>query len=248
MRRIAFLILVLLPYISSAQFENDTEPYLIRVQGEFIAKQMPENVVVIMDIAVTNKEYKDCFENALKTSSVLKNTFTKNGIKEESIKTKDFSVQEDYVWEKGERIKKGYKASVNMEIENAYNNEFTNNLLRSLRENTFEVNYIIRFSLSDKQKEKLRQKAIEESVKDAINKANTIAKASNVELGEIYKISYGTSFDFNSGGIDNDIIDEHLMIPIMRQQADPPRAPGIDFNPQEIAIKKTIIVEWKIKK
>lgn len=244
MRRIAFFILAFLPFLTNAQFANETEPYIIKVQGEFIAKQKPENIIVSLSITETDKEYQTCFDNAFKTLNTLKKAFTKNGILEESIKTKDLSVQEDFAWDNSKRIKKGYKAFINMEIENAYNEKFTNNLLKSLSEYTFEVNYNISFCLSDKQKEELRERAIKESVNDALKKAKIIAEASKVELGEIYRINYGNSLDFGYGGIDNDIVNDELLMPMTQQINDK----EIDFNPKEISIKKTILVEWKIKK
>lgn len=243
MKKITFLIFMFLPVFSYAQLDIDNEPYIIEVKGEFITRQKPENIIVSLEITETDSDYKKCFDKAFATLNALKTAFLKNGIAEKSVKTKDLSINEDYDWDNNKRIKKGYIAIINMEIENTYNEEFTRKLLKSLSEYTFKVNYNIGFVLSEEQKEKLRETAIKESVNDARKKAEIIARASNLQLGEIYRINYGNSLDFGNN-IDNDLVKDETVLAIAS-----PKIPDreIDFNPKEIAIKKTILIEWKIK-
>jgi len=246
MRRVIFLILSLLPLFSNAQFDIDNEPNLVKVQGEFITKQRPENLIVKLEITETDMEYSKCFDKAFDTLKKLKEAFINNGIEEESIKTRDLSVREEYSWENSKKSRKGYKAFINMEIERKYSEEFGNKLLQSLREYSFDVNYNIKFVLSEEQKVKLRELAIQEAIGDAFSKAQLIAKSSNIKLGNIYKISYGESWNFGIGRMDNDLVfEDAIEMPAITGQSF--GNTGIDFNPKEIAIKKTILVEWKIK-
>lgn len=247
MRRIAFLILAFLPFFSNAQFDTDNEPNLIRVQGEFITKQRPENLIVSLEITETDDEYNKCFDKAFLTLKNLKEAFISNGIEQESIKSKDFTVREEFSWENNKKSKKGFVAVIKMEIERKYSEEFGNKLLESLRDYSLEVNYNIRFVLSEAQKEKLREQAIQEAIKDAFLKADLIAKSSNIELGSIYKISYGKSWGFGFSHVDDDLVLDKTMNFPAQARMGYGGGTSVDFNPKEIAIKKTIMVEWKIK-
>ena len=146
MKKITFLIFMFLPVFSYAQLDIDNEPYIIEVKGEFITRQKPENIIVSLEITETDSAYKKCFDKAFATMNALKTAFLKNGIAEKSVKTKDLSINEDYDWDNNKRIKKGYIAIINMEIENTYNEEFTRKLLKSLSEYTFKVNYKVGFA------------------------------------------------------------------------------------------------------
>ena len=65
-----------------------------------------------------------------------------------------------------------------------------------------------------------------------------------LQLGEIYRINYGNSLDFGNN-IDNDLVKDETVLAIAGPKISDKE---IDFNPKEIAIKKTILIEWKIKK
>lgn len=242
MRNIIFFIVAFLPLISFGQVENKPEQSILRVQGDFVIKQKPENIIVNISIVQKDLQYKVCFDRALDSLQKLKKSFAKNGINNELIRILDISVREDFDWKSGDKIKIGYQASIKLEIETKYTNGFTENLIKTLNENY--LYYSIRFKLSETQKEALREMALKESVIDATIKAKIIAEASNIELGSINKIIFETPQNYSSF-IDDDIVNERVEA-LFYDKDNPDRE--IDFNPKEILIRKIIIVEWNIKK
>ncbi|MFC2151942.1 SIMPL domain-containing protein, partial [Bacteroidota bacterium] len=95
-------------------------------------------------------------------------------------------------------------------------------------------------------KETLRELAIKESVKDAVKKAVLISETANVELSNIYKIIYGNSWDFPMAPMSDELACEQI-VEFDSMSESSFSFQGIDFNPKEISIKKTITVVWKIK-
>lgn len=248
MKNIILLTLSLVSLTLNAQFNlTSSNKNIVKVKGEFITKQKPENIVVNLRVTESDNNYQNCFSTAFQTRKKMIQAFESSGIKKEYIKTKELFVEEQYGWEEKEERHR-YKASINMQIEKKYTNEFADRLLQSLKNYTFQVNYSIRFILSENQKKMLRHEAIKQAVADATTKAQLIANASSIQLGGINKITYGEMWDTGFNNIDNDLVSEI--------EYDSPFAiikdhgmnyeKGIDFNPKEISIKKTVMVEWNI--
>ncbi len=173
----------------------------------------------------------------------MNSAFIKNDIDREAIKTKDISITEEYNYENNIKKRIGYKAHIQMEIEQKLSDNFINNILTSLQHYSLKVNYSISFKLSEDQKEKLRNEAIKGAMNDAISKAKLISESANIELGKIHRISFGKLENWNYGRQDADIVIEQMM-PLTRMDPNPEN--GIDFNPKEVSIRKVIEVEWHI--
>jgi len=243
MKKFLILLIAIFPLISFGQGSNKIENSILRVQGEFIIKQKPENIIVNINLTQNEVEYKICLDNALDSLKKLKKVFVKNGINDSLIRTKDISIRENFDWNNRERIKLGYRALISIEIETKYTPEFADKLIKALKDNA-NTSYTIRFNLSEYQKDNLRILALKESIKDATEKAKIMAETANIELGNIYRIIYETPQNYSRNFVDDDIVTERRyegFSDIGNAEKE------IDFNPKEIMIKKSVIIEWEIK-
>ena len=241
MKNLLFAIL----FITSALTAQDsTKQDVLTVVGEFNLKATPEIIEVLLDITEKDVNYKECFKKAVDTRKKLKAAFIENGISEESVKTNNFSVREDYLWEKSKRSKVGYQANLSMVIKEKYTPEFADKLLKSFQNYSFDVDYRFRFRLSEDQKDKLRNMAMKGAVKDGKEKARVLADAAGVKLIEICEINYNSS---SNGYYSMPILmdEEECDIPPLKGRAY--NKGDLEFNPQDLSITKFVTIKWKIK-
>jgi uncharacterized protein YggE len=239
-----FFILLLVPCVMMAQ---KVQPKLLRVEGEFRMKEMPERIQVNLNITEKDSKYQECFNKAVETRKKLKNAFIENGIDEASVKTNSLSVREDYEWENDKRKKVGFKARLYMVIEEDFTPEFADKLLKSFQNYSFDVDYNISFRLSEDQKKKLRAMATERAVNDAREKAISLSEAAGVRLKEIYRIDYGSivsGFNTHSYYVLEDCLDQEPPPPIKDSAY---RSGDLEFNPQELTLTKSVFIEWIIE-
>lgn len=227
------LVIILFGIELSAQ-----KTQVIKVEGIARIYEVPEEIVVSIDISVKDSTYQVCFNNSMEALETLKSHFKKNGIKTQSIKSKNLTVNENYDWVKGKRIRKGFVSTINLEVKDKYTEQYSVKLLNSLNQEGLDINYRINFTFSEEQKTMLRKKALELAIKDATEKVNTIASAANLKLSGIQNINYGTNQTFYP-----------TPVTMMEDDAEmPPRKAsnysGINLNPKEQLIQKSIYIEW----
>jgi len=210
----------------------------LNVEGIARLSEVPDEIIVSIDLTVKDSLYQECFNKSMEALKNLKATFKKNGIDPEAIKSKAIVVNEQYEYRHNKRTKIGYVSNIGLEIKATFTQKFSNALLKSLDKEGLEINYRIAFGFSDELKDKLRQKAIELAVADAKQKAETIAKAAGLELGSIANINYGNT---KSG-----------FQPVLLTDSEFSEAPrtmnksfaGINLNPKEQHIQKSINISW----
>jgi len=216
------------------------------VKGNAILKQTPEIVAARINLQTRADKYKECQEKLVKSINLTRGILLKNGIEEESIRTNDLNVSErrDYLPNGGSKL--SFEGIASITIEHTYNVDYAQKLLTALQTDSVTLPYSLEFILSENQKKELRQKAIAVAMADANEKAEAIARAANVRLMKINNITY--TDDESGRGMESDLVRENSLLSgntVMFKSAG--QAPAIDFNPKEIGIRKTILVEWSIE-
>ena len=217
----------------------------LMVKGTAILKQIPEILVVRISIPSHAEKYRDCQEKLVKAIDFTRILLMKYGIEAESIRTNDLNVSERRDYLPNGSIKVGFEGNAVLTLEHNYTVAYAQKLLSALQSDSVTMPYTLEFTLSENQKKELRQKAIEVAMADAREKAETIARAAGIGLWKINKITY--TDDEPGRGLDTDLVRENSLLSgnVMFKSAG--QAPAIDFNPKEIGIKKTILVEWNIE-
>lgn len=246
MRKLIASVLLTLPLFVNAQIIEQSDNSL-RVEGKFITKEKPELLNLFIEITMKNKDYRVCSDSLFLIMQESKNVFIANGIDKNTIKTIEMGINEDEQYHDGERIKVGYVGNIRLEIEDKFDQSFSEKLLISIRSLTNKVSYGIKFKLSESQKETLRKTSIEKAIQDAKQKAELIAKNSNVTLLRINKISYDSqNGQISRFNFESEIVEE-MRLPQVLNMESLDNVGSFDMNPKEISIYQAVVVEWKIK-
>jgi len=228
------LIIVLMGLQATAQNSKR-----IKVEGVARIKEVPEQIIVSIDLTVKDSLYQVCFNNSMEALNTLKAHFKRNGINPENIKSRDLVVNENFEWQQNKRIRKGYISTMHLEVKDKYTAKISEKLLNSLDQKDLDLNYRISFGFTDEQKTKLRKEALELAIMDAAEKAETIANASGLKLDGIANITYASNATFYEP---MDIMYENEVADMAPMKSS--RYSGINLNPKEQKIQKSVLIEW----
>ena len=213
---------------------------VIKVQGEAIIRVTPEILVVNIPIQAKDSVYEKCTKKLVDKYNRLKAALVKNNIKEETIKSDNLSVNENYIWDQRERKFDGYIGSLQVSLELNYSADKLSAIIQTLKEDEFKFGYSISFKLSEKQKSEQLENAINIAVADAMNKAKMIAKSLQIKLGKIQEINFG----YNTPTYGPLAREENYAV--LSKAGNEANDLQLNLNPQLIEIQKSIGIIWNI--
>jgi uncharacterized protein YggE len=232
MKKITYLLFLLVTASLVAQNNQAS----LQVAGKAIVKEMPREIVFRIPLKIVDSSYISCNDRMVYTLNELQKDLKKKGIAEESIQTGNYSITENMVFEGGKRVQQGFQGSVNVLLSASYSPQLIQKVLESV--SSFKLNYTINFSMSEEQKQRLTEIAMVSAVEDAKQKAMILAKAANVQLGSILKISYG---------IDQYRTEPMLSERIMSSQADEMVQNELNLSPSMTSLFKSVLIVWEIQ-
>ncbi len=214
------------------------------VEGKAIVKEIPENILISINLASKAPDYSVCSDNLTKNSNNFQKELTSQGIDPKIIKTSGFNIEEDIEYQNNTRKRIGFKGTMNLSIESPFSNKVVSTVMEIIKKNPYQFTYTVNFVLSESQKQDIINHAIEKSIADAKLKAEIIAKASDLELVRINSIKY--SKDYFSYETNNDVISlvnqriryNEPMLMVMAPTDE------MTINQEELAVEKTVTVEW----
>jgi len=236
--KIKFILLQILVFSCLSSFSQSSSNEL-KVQGESHFSATPEEMIVYIDVETKDSIYSICSEELLKRYNHLIEILTTGGIEKEIIKTRDLKIKENYDWEKGVRIPRGFIGSINVILTLKYSPEKLNSIIGTLKNNDKKFTYTISFQLSEKQKNELLENSIKFAVEDATLKAKFISESLNLKLVGVKEINFGyvppREDIFAGGGMFHSYFIEDKV------------TDGIVLNPQKIEIRNSIGIIWEVK-
>jgi uncharacterized protein YggE len=232
MKKITYLLFLLVTVSLVAQNNQAS----LQVAGKAIVKEIPREIVFRIPLKIVDSSYISCNDRMVYTLNELQKDLKKKGIAEESIQTGNYSITENMVFEGGKRVQQGFQGSVNVLLSATYSPQLIQKVLESV--SSFKLNYTINFSMSEEQKQRLTEIAMVSAVEDAKQKAMILAKAANVQLGSILKISYG---------IDQYRTEPMLSERIMSSQADEMGQNELNLSPSMTSLFKSVLIVWEIQ-
>jgi uncharacterized protein YggE len=189
--------LALLVALFAACSEGDTnvvtsaqETPGIQVSGHGEVQAQPDTAFIDMGVQVTEKNVADARESAAKAADAVISSLKQNGVDEKDIKTINFSIQPQYVYDKNgtEPRITGYIVTNTVEAKirklDSLSKVIDDATLAGGDNARFQS---VRFDIEDNQK--LLEQAREAAMKDAKAKADQLAKLSGVSLGKPLSIS-----------------------------------------------------------
>ncbi len=234
-------IFIFIPFIENAQGQIQSDNSIM-VEGLSITKEQPELIELSLDVNCKSHSFSSCSDSLMIIINSITKTLVKNGINKDLIHKSGISVTEDYKYISGKNVKVGFYGKSRIEISDLFSDEFKNAIFKSISDFQYEVKFNIQFSLSEVQKEKLRKNSLEEAINDAFEKAQIIAKQSQLELGNINKITVVDQNNRGYKGVSYDLVKENVS-PGMRSE----QYNSTEFNPEPMAIIKRVVIEWQFK-
>jgi uncharacterized protein YggE len=238
------LTFILLLFISLNNFAQEYNSLI--VEGKAIIKEIPENILITIHLLSSNSDYTVCSDNLTKASNKLQKDLIDLGISSNTIKANKFGVHEDYDYnyQSGERTKKGYQGSIELTIEDKFSSKILSTIMEVMKKTDYKFDYSVEFILSDLQRQNLVNYAIEKSVSDAKQKAEIIAKAADLELIRIKSIKYPNEYSEYNFESDKFNMVQFKAPRLAMVASEDSNSNGMSLNQEEIAIEKTVTIEW----
>lgn len=215
----------------------------LTVEGKAIVKQVPENILITIEVSSKDIDYSTCVDKLIKSSIDLHKDLLVHGIDSNIIKTSDFKIAEDIDYQSGDRVKVGYQGLIELSIESEFSNKLISNVMTIIKSGHYNFNLSVRFILSESQKQELINSAIKNSISDAVEKAGIIAKAANIELVKIKSITYDNEFRFYD--YDSEMFNRvRYVAPRIAQGGG---TAEFELNQKELAVEKFVTIEWITK-
>lgn len=204
----------------------------ITVRGSARVSAAPDWVVISFTINSEHYDYGKCMEQVAMQTESLQKDLAAVGLERDSLKTVHFDIDTNFESINDRYVFRGYKAVHRLKVEFAFKKDFLNKVLRALSRTQSQASFSVSFEIKDP--EPLRHKAIAEAVKNAKIKAQVLAEAAGVMVGELVHIDYSWSEIRFQSSLKYEMVTESMP------------SPGYDFTPQDVNVSESVTVIWAI--
>lgn len=167
------VFLTLLNVLSFAQISGN----LLKIQGEAVIYETPENMVINIAVRVYDSLYSKCSDLLIQKNNRLITMLQENAIPKEAITSEQIKIDRNYNFGKEKLEQDGYSGEVSVKVILKFDTKQLNDLMTLLKKDSLNLNYSVLFQLSAAQKEKLLKDATKLAITDAQNKAMLIAES-----------------------------------------------------------------------
>lgn len=220
----------------------------IRVTGKGKLTVIPDRTIVIVGLSGVEEDYKKAIEKSKELSQDIKDIFTELGFDDKDIKTRNFGVESKYERDYDKRnnwelIFKGYEFEHELKIEFDKNSEILGRILFRLSRSKAKPELKIQYTVKDVEKQK--NELLKQAVYDSKKKAEILADASNVKLGEIKTIDYS----WGEVKVVSNIMDKFIDCMALNDDTDDfeDEAIDMDLEPEDINLSDTVTIVWNIE-
>ena len=215
----------------------------IRVTGKGKFSLKPDTICLAIEAEGVYPDYETTIKESADRTIALRKSLEKSGLSGKELKTKHFSIQSEYesYRDKNDDYKRrfvGYKFEHHTEIKFPNDNKQLGRTLYELSHCPVEVEFTIYYTVSNPGyvKNELLKKAVEDSKK----KAEILAEAAGVKLGEIEHIDYS----WGELQILSHPIDKLMAQPMLLESE---ASYDIDIEADDIDVNDTVTIEWSIR-
>lgn len=209
----------------------------IRISGRANKKVKADFVHLNISLNEKNRNQSKAMAQVHHKVEMLNETMMALGFDKEDLKLQSFDVNPEYQWNDNKQVFTGYNATYRFSLEFDFDSQ---RLLKVLNElTTKELNSVIDTSFRVKDEDAVKQDILAELTKDAKRKAQALAKASNVVLGQLVSMDYEYVVEqFVSPAsyrlCKNSVMDEACY-------------GGVEFTPADVTIEDSAVFVWEIK-
>lgn len=216
----------------------------IKITGKGKVSVKPDIIRLNMTMEESYKEYEATLRQSSETTKILKELFVSLGFKNDDLKTRSFDINTKYesYKAKDQSWKKrliGYTYTLHMLIEFDADNKKLGEILYALAHSVITPEISIEYTVSDPEKHK--DKLLKNAIEDSKHKAEVLANAADVKLGDI------VSIDYSWGEIN--FVSEPIQNFAFTSAEKTTGSPGydIDIEADDIDVTDTVTVIWNIK-
>ena len=198
----------------------------IVVNGVGVRKVKPDFIKVVINHEIHGKSYKNVVEDLNAKYGVLQKYIAKERFEPKNLKTVTYNINNEYRYEDGKNINSGYVAHQVMEYE--LENDFLvlDNFLNALHESMTYASYSVSYHLKDNRKAKAEAYAL--AVENAKYQASLLTALTKKKLMDIIKI---------------EVNDQDIHQPMMLAA----RQTMTEFEPKDIEVRASVVIEWEIE-
>ncbi len=235
MKQIVKALCILAVFILFASAQQNTRT--LEVKGVGTYKAMPDIGVLTIEATIVSLKFADAVKALNSKTEQLIAQLQTVGFKKDEIKTTDFSVSKNMVWENNASVDKGYIAQQNISVEFPNTKEKIGTIITSFMNSENEIRFAFHFTLSSKKEVLVKNELLKLTVSDAQSRADIIVKASNQKLGKIKHISYGIAQEQIPFRKSNFSVAEMAM----------PSQRSSGFDVKEMTFTDEVTIVWELK-
>lgn len=214
---------------------------IITVKGTGSVSIKPDLIVITMEIESRHKEYEKTMQLASQSIASLQEAVQAVGFKQSDLKTTSFNVgthYENYTDENNNYKSKfvGYLCEQALKLEFDFDTAVLEKILLAIVKTSVNPKLDIQFSIKDQAA--VNEQLLINATENARTKAEILANASKVELGDLVTIDYNWS-------------DLHLYSPTRYDMENKLMSMSImqtpDIQPDDINVSDSVTFVWEIK-
>ncbi len=208
----------------------------IIITGKSQLSISPDMVRLTFKILTQETAYSQALDFLSDNANSLIDVLTSNGFKKDEIKTIRYSIHRWTKYQNGQEQFLGYEGEHQLYVEFKIDNTRINDIINAITEKVPCVSITISYSCS--QLERHDKKLIQLAIKDAKQKAEFIAKNSDVKLKQIVNINYSTQPINVNFGLEYNHLRTDKCFAVARVP---------EMTPEDKLVEKTINIVWEIE-
>ncbi|MCH3964466.1 MAG: SIMPL domain-containing protein [Clostridium sp.] len=215
--------------------------HLIRVKGTSNINVKPDLIVIAMNLESQHYDYGKTMKLAADSIEILQNAIESASFDKEDLKTTSFNIKMHYesCRDNNDNYRSkfdGYICKQSLKIEFDFDTEVMSKVFAAIAKTQINPQLDIQFSVKDKSA--ISEKLLVSAAENAKHKAEVLAKASGVTLGDLIGIDYdwGELHLYSQTKYE---VEENCMT------VQSSYAP--DIEPDNIEVSDTVLFSWKIK-
>lgn len=232
--------------LDSEQREVYVMKKTICITGKGTVTVSPDTICMLLAVEETKESYEEALAVSVKANQEIKSVFVNLGFDEKEIKTSSFHIIASYedvrrqdMWQK---IFKGYKYSQLLKVKFGLDHKLVGKILKGLSMCSVHPEFQLEYTVKDK--ETVKNKLLEDAVDNSKMKANVLASAAGLKLGEVKSIDYSWGKIQISNKLDG-MID--YMALSEDDYFDDEESISYDVQPEDIIVTDNVTIMWELK-
>lgn len=169
-----------------------SEAHSVSVEGSCTHHVVPDRASITITADVVDNDLKSATRQVAEAYEKTREAVKKLDLQDLELKTSEYSVNENRVWEKEKSVFKGYHARMGLYVATSQIQRLGEVIAIASREDLKDVGTLISF-LSDEKTKQEQMSCLEEAAKDAHSRAEKLAQSLGSKVGAVMSITQTAS-------------------------------------------------------